>query len=1346
MRHLTILSCFCLALVLAASGRGDDLDTVATRIKSDLTASAPTTSTVNGYLTSLGADGRWSDVNYADTSQTGWSQQTHLSRLLNMARAYANQTHSLYGSATLLAGIVKAYDSFVTLDPRSTNWWYNEIDTPQLLGGTILLVQPQLTAAQITSGTAIVARSYIPRATNAGTNTGTNRMDRAYATILRGAITRDAPLTSEAFLAIGDTLVKTTAEGIQPDASFHQHGAQLQSGAYGLTFASEAVDISAYGAGTSYAMPAGGASVVVDYLLDGQQWMLRGTTFDATAQGRAITRTSSKNLGGGIIGVIDQVKTMTSYRTTELTAMRDRLSAAKTSGTASAALAMSGHRHFWLSDYTSHQRPGFSATVKISSTRTLEPESGNGEGLQNLHLADGVNLIQQRGTEYTDIQPIWDWRRLPGTTTEQAVYSLKPPVDWGVSGSTGFAGGVTDGRNGVTALDYAQRNVKAHKAWFFYDDVEVALGAGIDAPAATGDVITTLNQTFQKGSATWGATSGALGVLSSGTTARSDLSWVFHDGVGYVFPTAQNVTIRAAVQSGSWSGINSSQTSGLVTGTVFSLQVSHGTAASGGSYAYAVLPGASASGVSAYAASPTVRILANTRTLQATRHDGMALTQAAFYASGTLATGSGTTLTVREPSLVMLDESAATTKLSVSNPYGLATTIHADLTRATSEGPAEFTRVTVRLSGSDQGGATVSRVIDQPSARTYAFQLRDGAKGTAPLAYQWSFEGGTAAERLANTGTGANATLQAVAYGTEGSTASIGYGMGLDETTTAMSPQRIGRLSASAGGALLATTGTIALPTAFTVEALVRPELLETGGSIGYAVMAGGQATGNRGYFIVGQEGTTSDAVSTIIGDSISQADNVGQTVASFVPGHWYYVANTYTVSGSQTTINSFVADLTLSQTSVTRAVNSQVASSKPLTAAQMAIGGYFSTGTAQEAWSGSVDEVSVFGRTLTAAEIQSRVDSLYRAPDQISWSATASGTAIGGSGTWNDVGMRWVNGTGRMEPVTTARAVFSGSAGTVTVSGRVAAAGIGFQSTGYLLQGGTVALASGTSRPVIEVAAGTSGTIAALLSGSTGLMKTGSGTLAFTRPLGISGTVQVAAGRLAVSGSAAVPQAVLMVDAGGSVMLPDDPLYELRVAGLAIADAGGRIDVGPGRLTIAAGGIGQSALLADLIAGRGTGAWDGTAGFGSRTAATAVAAGRNRGLGWSAGGDGSFTVAYAAPGDTNLDGMIDILDAADVLSSGRFDDGAASVWIEGDFNYDGMVDILDVAESLSTDLFDAGDYVSASAVGSGVGMAAVAAVPEPGPGWPLFAGLVAVAARAWHRGASAGRRRRADR
>ncbi len=1112
------------AIALGAAAQGDDLDTVAARIKTDAWSQAISATTTNGYLTSLGANGRWSDVNYADTSQTNWALNTHLTRMLSMAEAYANPSHSLYQSQSLLDGIRKAYDAFVTLDPRSTNWWYNEIWTPQMLGKTILLVQPQLTAAQITSGTTIIARSYYPRSYNAGTNTGENRQWRAFATVLRGAITHDTTLTSEAFGAISDTFVVTTGEGVQPDGSFHQHGAQLANGSYGLSFSQDAADLSSYAVGTTYAMPAASTEVLVDYLLDGQQWMLRGVSFEATAQGRGISRSSSRNLGNGMASVIDQTMTLTTYRSAELTAMRNRLSAAQASGTASPALALVGHKHFWNSDYTAHHRPGFSATVKVSSTRTLEPESGNAEGLKNLHLADGVNLIQQRGDEYTSIQPIWDWRRLPGTTTEQGTYSLKPTTDWGMPGSAGFAGGVSDGRNGATVLDYSKLNVKAHKAWFFFDDVEVALGAGIDATAATSAVITTLNQTFQKGSVTWGTTSGSTATFTTGTQSRSDVSWVLHDGVGYVFPTPQSVTVQAAVQSGVWTDLATSNTSStLVTGSVFSLQVNHGTAPSGGSYSYTILPGASGSSVAAYAATPAVRILANTRNLQAARHDGLALTQAAFYASGTLSTGSGATLTVREPSLVMLDESASASTFSVSNPNGLATTIHADVARTRPEGPAEFTRVTIRLSGSDQGGATVSRMLDQPTTRTYAFQLRDTAPASAPLAYRWSFEGATGAERLQNTGTGANATLQAVAYGSEGSTARIGYGMGIDETTTAMSPQRIDRLSTGAGGALLATTGSVSIPTSFTVEALVRPDLMETGGSIGYAVMAGGAATNNRGYFVVNQEGAASDTMSTIVGDSISQTDNVGRTLTTFTPGHWYYVANTYTVSGSLTTMNSYVADLTAGQTSVTQAVANQVASGKPLTAAQMAIGGYFVSGTAQEAWSGSIDEVSMFGRVLSGAEVQARLSSLYAAPAQVSWSAAASGTAVGGSGTWSSTGMRWVNGSGRMLPVTTAQLVFGGSAGTVTVSGSQAVGGgLAFVADGYTLTGGTLSLTGDQTANTITVGTGTA-TLATTIAATGGLTKSGAGTLTLAGAgSAIDGPLAVKGGRLVIDPGAA--------------------------------------------------------------------------------------------------------------------------------------------------------------------------------------------------------------------------------
>jgi hypothetical protein len=85
-----------------------------------------------------------------------------------------------------------------------------------------------------------------------------------------------------------------------------------------------------------------------------------------------------------------------------------------------------------------------------------------------------------------------------------------------------------------------------------------------------------------------------------------------------------------------------------------------------------------------------------------------------------------------------------------------------------------------------------------------------------------------------------------------------------------------------------------------------------------------------------------------------------------------------------------------------------------------------------------------------------------------------------------------------------------------------------------------------------------------------------------------------------------------------------------------------------------------------------------------------------------------SLTFAFAAPGDTNLDMQVDVTDAANFVTAGKYDTGLPATWIEGDFNYDGVVDIQDAAEFTTTGLYNTGVYNPPSASG------AVAAVPEP--------------------------------
>jgi hypothetical protein len=70
---------------------------------------------------------------------------------------------------------------------------------------------------------------------------------------------------------------------------------------------------------------------------------------------------------------------------------------------------------------------------------------------------------------------------------------------------------------------------------------------------------------------------------------------------------------------------------------------------------------------------------------------------------------------------------------------------------------------------------------------------------------------------------------------------------------------------------------------------------------------------------------------------------------------------------------------------------------------------------------------------------------------------------------------------------------------------------------------------------------------------------------------------------------------------------------------------------------------------------------------------------------------DEGTTIGWAAAGDTNIDGFVDVLDMANVLAGGRFNSIEPAVWADGDFNYDGTVDVADIADMVSSEFFGSG-------------------------------------------------------
>jgi fibronectin-binding autotransporter adhesin len=248
---------------------------------------------------------------------------------------------------------------------------------------------------------------------------------------------------------------------------------------------------------------------------------------------------------------------------------------------------------------------------------------------------------------------------------------------------------------------------------------------------------------------------------------------------------------------------------------------------------------------------------------------------------------------------------------------------------------------------------------------------------------------------------------------------------------------------------------------------------------------------------------------------------------------------------------------------------------------------------------------------------------------------------------------------------------------------------------------------------------------------------KTGAGTLTLAGPGSYDGSTIVSAGTLAVAQATALGSSAVSVASGGRLALPGDRRLIAAIPSLAIeaGASGGLVDLGGGQLSIAADGITAAELRASIIAGRNGGGWNGSAGI---TSTLAAASGGTRGVGYVIAGDGAATVSFAAAGDVDLTGQVNVFDLVSINSSGKYGTGTSSVWSQGDFNYDGVTNVFDLVGINTAAVYGQGNYFPAAATaGAGV---SVAAVPEPA-GLALLATGLGIAALCRRRRAFRGER-----
>ena len=564
-------------------------------------------SQVSRELKQQRGDGSWPGIDYRHQGRGAWSPRKHLSRLRLLAAAYAAPESKFFRNRELLTAVLRGLDFWAAQDPQSPNWWHSEIGTPQQLLGVMLLLGDDLPPEYPEKFRGTLDRSRPGM-------TGQNKVWLAGIHLLKGVLYQRPELVREGRKQILSELrlAAPGREGIQSDWSFHQHGAQLQFGNYGLAYFTEMVHWLSVLSGSAYAFPPDRAAVLQNYYRNGLRWVLFDRQMDFSACGRQNTERLP----------------FQKYRTCVKTAVQLRQVTGEGALSEEEEFCFSGCLYFYDSDFLVFRTPEFYASVKMSSRRIRGSETVNSENLLGRLTGHGATMLMSRRGELEEIGALWDWRKIPGVTAVQNDSSLlcRNP---GWSNRKEWVGGLSDGKAGFCTMEFDNGELAARKSYFFPGNGMVCIGSGIhsrvDAP-----VITAVAQQ---------RASGALKRdPHSGTVSNGSFSWKILSAPGAEIRTG----IRDA--TGNWKRVTAALSAVPVRGKIFFLYLDHGRRPENGRYAYAVTPvGRSCDAVLLKTSSGSIHAIAC---------DGVVM--AAFFRPGWAEFPDGTRLTAEQPCLLMV--------------------------------------------------------------------------------------------------------------------------------------------------------------------------------------------------------------------------------------------------------------------------------------------------------------------------------------------------------------------------------------------------------------------------------------------------------------------------------------------------------------------------------------------------------------------------------------------------------------------------------------------------------------------------------------------------------------------
>lgn len=601
-------------------------------------------------------------------------------RLNAMAKAWGTVGSNYYHNADLLAKIISGltflneydangdgtpgcYGENVTIpDGQPGNWWHWDIGTPMELVDILIIIESELDDAFIEKMLAPLDYC-IPKVEK----TVANRTWVAYGVMGSALLHKDV---DKYVKAVQDTLdvynYVTTDDGFYADGSFIQHKKLSYIHSYGASFFTTLSFELYVIADTSFDIVMRDGKTFSNIYVEGLFKFFFDSCVPFVYNGTNVYTTSGRGMGvGDIKGQISNLIRIVEYA--EPQTENEFYSMMKYFGQVNSSYAdLTGNMSFVTlpiykqyqskinqiqarSDYYFNQvfagmdrvmayTPSYAAVLAMSSTRIYRYEAINNQGGQGWYLGDGALLLygsdkaQYDSTYFSSI----DKQMIPGTTVssvrrENKIYT----VDSNLLNHSSFVGGTSNGTYGVSAmiLKYEKADkmgayvsdLRAQKAYFFFDDEIVCVGSSISASHDgiynTGEIYTVLGSHFGgdaalkiNGKAASYNTTASSGAYSEAVVFENVNYLTVGNYDGYYFPNSNkaNVSVRKYA--------NHVQT-----------YINHGEKPVDGSYLYVVLPGANDTQTGAYAANPDVEVLLDSNIITAVREKTLGVTGYVFW-------------------------------------------------------------------------------------------------------------------------------------------------------------------------------------------------------------------------------------------------------------------------------------------------------------------------------------------------------------------------------------------------------------------------------------------------------------------------------------------------------------------------------------------------------------------------------------------------------------------------------------------------------------------------------------------------------------------------------------------